>query len=55
MPEDEKDQQQPTEKTPTGYTVPVPRRRNFFGNLKKTAQPEKPDDASERDASGADE
>lgn len=47
MPEDEKDQQQ-TEQTPTGYTVPVPRRDEFFGNLKKAAKPEKAEDASKR-------
>jgi hypothetical protein len=40
MPEDEKDQQQ-TEQTPTGYKVPVPKRDEFFGNLKKAAKPEK--------------
>jgi hypothetical protein len=33
---------QPTERTPTGYEVPVPDRREFFGNLKKVAEPEKP-------------
>jgi hypothetical protein len=37
MPKDEKDQ--PTEKTPTGYKVPVPKRNEFFGNLKKAARP----------------
>ena len=42
MPKDEKDQQQ-TEQTATGYTVPVPKRDEFFGNLKKAAKPdEKP-------------
>ena len=39
MPEDEKDQAQ-TEQTPTGYTVPVPKRDEFFGNLKKAAKPD---------------
>jgi hypothetical protein len=39
MPEDEKNQQQ-TEKTPKGLTVPVPKRNEFFGNLKKAAKPE---------------
>lgn len=37
MPKDKKDQQ--TEQTPTGYTVPVPKRDEFFGNLKKAAKP----------------
>jgi len=40
MPKDEKDQ--PTEKTPTGYKVPVPKRNDFFGNLKRAARPEPP-------------
>jgi hypothetical protein len=39
MPKDEKEQQ--TEKTPTGYKVPVPKRRDFFGNLRKAAKPER--------------
>jgi hypothetical protein len=38
MPKDEKDQQQ-TEQTPKGLTVPVPRRETFFANLKKIAKP----------------
>jgi hypothetical protein len=40
MPKDEKDQQ--TEQTPTGYKVPVPKRNDFLGNLKKAAKPEPP-------------
>lgn len=45
MPEDEKDQQQ-TEQTPKGLTVPVPKRDEFFGNLKKLAEAEpKPKDS----------
>jgi hypothetical protein len=33
---------EPTEKTPkTGITVPIPKRGEFFGNLKKLAQPGK--------------
>jgi hypothetical protein len=38
--------EQPTEHTPTGYEVPVPKRRDFFGNLKKAAKPDEPDKAS---------
>jgi hypothetical protein len=30
--------QQPTERTPKGYEVPVPKRREFFDNLKKVAK-----------------
>ena len=41
MPEDEKDQQ-PTEQTPKGLTVPVPKRDDFLGNLKKAAKPDEP-------------
>ena len=40
MPENQKDQQQ-TEQTPKGLTVPVPKRDEFFGNLKKVAEPER--------------
>lgn len=39
MPEDEKDQQQ-TEQTPKGLTVPVPKRDEFFGNLKRATRPD---------------
>ena len=35
-----KDQDQ-TEQTPKGLTVPVPKRDEFFGNLKKVAEPDK--------------
>jgi hypothetical protein len=42
MPDDEKDQQQQqqTEQTPKGLTVPVPKRDEFFRNLRKAASPE---------------
>lgn len=30
---------EPTEKTPKGHEVPVPKRGEFFGNLKKAARP----------------
>ncbi len=37
--------EQPTERTPTGYEVPVPDRGEFFRNLKKIAEPDpKPTD-----------
>jgi hypothetical protein len=38
MPEPQDEQQ--TEQTPKGLTVPVPKRHEFFGNLKKVAEPE---------------
>ena len=45
-----------TEQTPKGLTVPVPKRDEFFGNLKKVAEPEKkPDPSGDHDASASDE
>jgi hypothetical protein len=41
MADDQQDERE-TERTPTGYRVPVPKRRDFFGNLKKAAKPDKP-------------
>lgn len=35
----------PTEKTPKGFEVPVPKRGEFFANLKKLAQPAKREDS----------
>ncbi len=55
MSEDEKDREQ-TEQTPTGYTVPVPKRDEFFGNLKKAAKadelPREPDSRRDQDSDG---
>jgi hypothetical protein len=48
MQEDQKDQ--PSEQTPKGLTVPVPKRDEFFGNLKKVAEPDKPVEADEDEA-----
>ena len=31
----------PTEKTPKGLDVPIPKRSEFFANLKKVAKPRK--------------
>ena len=45
MPDKPKDQE--TEQTPKGLTVPVPKRDEFFGNLKKVAEPDKPIEADE--------
>jgi len=33
------DEKRATEKTPKGYEVPLPRRGEFFANLKKIARP----------------
>jgi hypothetical protein len=41
MPDESKDQQE-TEQTPKGLTVPVPEREDFFVNLRKVAEPDKP-------------
>ena len=34
--------QRPTEKTPKGLDVPIPKRGEFFANLKKVAKVRKP-------------
>jgi hypothetical protein len=34
--------EQPTERTPEGLEVPVPPREDFFANLRKVAEPDKP-------------
>jgi hypothetical protein len=39
---------QSTERTPQGREVPIPRRREFFGNLKKAARPDPPKEADSR-------
>jgi hypothetical protein len=36
---------EPTEETPKGYEVPIPKRREFFENLKKIAKADKADKA----------
>jgi len=38
----------PTEKTPKEYEVPIPKRREFFANLKKVAKPDPKDSGSAR-------
>jgi hypothetical protein len=38
---------EPTERTPEGLEVPIPKRREFFGNLKKVAEPDNPVEADE--------
>lgn len=45
MSDKQKDQEE-TEQTPKGLTVPVPERGKFFENLKKATQPEKPAEKS---------
>jgi hypothetical protein len=48
--------QEQTEQTPQGFTVPVPKRRDFFANLKKIAKfgatpgssPPQPEQGSQR-------
>jgi hypothetical protein len=36
-------EQQQTEKTPKGLTVPIPKRKEFFENLQKAAEPKEPE------------
>jgi hypothetical protein len=38
----DKRKDQETEQTPKGLTVPVPKRNEFFSNLKKVAKPQAP-------------
>jgi hypothetical protein len=47
---DEQKDQQKTEQTPKGLTVPVPKRDEFIGNLKKAAEPDKPVQVDEDEA-----
>jgi hypothetical protein len=46
MPDKPKDDQEQTEQTPKGFRVRVPSRAEFFGNLRKTAEPDKPEPSS---------
>jgi hypothetical protein len=39
---------QPTERTPKGLEIPIPKRRDFFANLKKIAQPKGKDSTTSR-------
>jgi hypothetical protein len=42
------ERQEPTERTPKGFEVPVPKRGDFFANLKKVGETDKAD-APKRD------
>jgi hypothetical protein len=44
MPKEPEDRR-PTERTAKGYEVPVPKRGEFFSNLKKVAKPEEGKDS----------
>jgi hypothetical protein len=50
MPDEPKNQQ--TEQTRKGLTVPIPKRREFFANLKKIAQPKGKDSTTPRRSAG---
>lgn len=39
---------EPTEKTPKGYEVPIPKRGEFFDSLKKIAKPKAKRSATDR-------
>ena len=41
-----------TQKTPTGHEIPVPKKGEFFDNLKKASKPSPPEKKSDADASG---
>jgi hypothetical protein len=41
MAEDDDNKRQPTERTPKGLEVPIPKRGEFFANLKKVAKADK--------------
>lgn len=41
---------EPTQETPEGLTVPVPKRKDVLGDLRKVAKADKPSDASEGSA-----
>jgi hypothetical protein len=34
--------EQPTQTTETGYEIPIPKRRDFMGNLKRLSKPSDP-------------
>jgi hypothetical protein len=46
----EQHEPQLTERTPKGLEVPIPKRKEFFENLKKAAEPREPE-KGERDPS----
>ena len=48
------DRKEPTERTPQGLEVPIPRRADFLRNLEKLAQP-KPDGPQEVEDSAGQE
>ena len=43
---------EPTERTPKGLQVPVPKRGEFFDNLKKVARPEPHPESDEDSTTG---
>ena len=42
------DKREPTERTRNGYEVPIPKRREFFSNLKKIAKKPAKDSTARR-------
>jgi hypothetical protein len=51
MPKKPKDNR-PTETTPKGYEVPIPKRGEFFASLKKVSKPDKGKDSGSASRSG---
>jgi hypothetical protein len=41
------DRKEPTERTPQGLEVPIPKRADFLRNLEKIAKSKQPDDGDE--------
>jgi hypothetical protein len=39
----EQHEPKPTERTPKGFEVPIPKRKEFFENLKRAAEPKEPE------------
>ena len=45
---DDEPQDEPTQQTPTGYTIPVPDRETVENALRRVAQPAKPEPSRRR-------
>lgn len=44
--------EKPTQKTETGHEIPVPKKGEFFDNLKKASKPPPPEKESDADTCG---
>jgi hypothetical protein len=50
----EQHEPKPTERTPKGLEVPIPKRKEFFENLKRAAEPKEPERSDEKGSSKPD-